>query len=155
MEVAIRENVPARRMVAMRHTGPYWQIGPAFERLTRWLCDQGVRQEGPGAAIYYDDPETTPEAALRSDACAPVSADFATDDPNVRLLDLPGGRYAVYTHIGHYSGLGTAWGRLMGEWLPASGHAIDDTRPCFEIYLNDCTKVPAEELCTELYEPIR
>lgn len=41
----------------------------------------------------------------------------------------------------------------MGEWLPNSGHRMGDG-VSYEIYLNDPTQVPKEELRTELYIPI-
>ena len=133
MNVTIQENAPAWRVVAMRHVGPYSQIGPVFGQLMGWLGANRVTQTGPGLAIAHDDPETTPATELRSDACAVVAADFSTDDPTVAVIDLPGGRYAVTTHLGNYSGLGATWSQFMGAWFPTSGHTIDSTRPCFEV----------------------
>ena len=154
MHVTIQETVPAWRVVALRHVGPYPQIGPAFGRLQSWLQSNGVEQTGPGLAIFHDDPESTPAEQLRSDACAIVTDDFTTDDPTVQVLTLPGGRYATTTHLGDYSGLGTTWGKLMGEWFPQSGERIDAARPCFEVYVDDCRITPVAEVRTELYEPI-
>lgn len=154
MNVEIHEAIPAWRVVAMRHTGPYWQIGQTFGALMAWIGAHQVAQTGPALAISYDDPETTPEAELRSDACVMVDAGFRCEDPSVQVLDLPGGRYAITTHLGHYSGLGGTWRRFMGEWFPASGHTIEFTRPCFEVYVNDCNAVPVEEVRTDLYVPV-
>jgi AraC family transcriptional regulator len=154
MDVTIQEDAPAWRVVALRYVGPYDQISPVFGRLMGWLQANEVIQTGPALAIYQDDPETVPVAELRSDACAIVADDFTTDDPTVQVLTLPGGRYAVATHLGAYSGLGAAWGRFIGEWLPTSGHTLDASRPCFEIYVNECNAVPVEEIRTDLYEPI-
>jgi AraC family transcriptional regulator len=154
MDVTIQENTPAWRVVAMRHVGPYNQIGPVFGRLMGWIQSNAIPLAGPALAIAHDDPETTPTAELRSDACLIVSADFTTDDPIVQVLDLPGGRYAVATHLGDYSGLGATWQRFMGEWLPQSGERAATTRPCFEVYVNDCNAVPVEEVRTDLYVPV-
>ena len=60
------------------------------------------------------------------------------------------GRYACAVHVGPYEQLGDAWARFMGEWLPASGHRIG-AGASFEIYRNDPTKVPKQELRTDLY----
>ena len=106
-------------------------------------------------AISHDDPETTLSAELRSDACAIVANDFTTDDPTVQVFNLPGGRYAVATHLGAYSGLGATWSQFMGEWFPQSGERGDFTRTCFEVYVNDCNAVPVEEVRTDLYVPIQ
>ena len=155
MNIEIRDSVPSVRVVALRHVGAYHRIGPVFGRLQSWLQETGVAQTGPGIAIYHDDPETTPEAALRSDACAPVAADAVIDDPEVRVMDLPGGRYAVATHVGPYSGLGAAWGDFLGKWLPASGERIDESRVCFEVYVDDCAKTDPATVRTELYQAVR
>jgi AraC family transcriptional regulator len=155
MDVTIQENAPSWRVVALRHVGPYNQIGPVFGQLMGWMQANGVTQTGPGLAISHDDPETTPAAELRSDACAIVADDFTTGDPTVQVFNLPGGRYAVAIHLGAYSGLGATWSQFMGEWFPQSGERADFTRPCFEIYVNDCNAVPIEEVRTELYVPIR
>ncbi len=154
MDVTIQENAPAWRVVALRHIGPYPEMGPVFGRLMGWLGANGVTQTGPGLAIFHDDPETVPAAELRSDICAVVAADFTTDDPTVQVLELAGGRYAVTTYLGDYSGLSAAWGRFMGEWFPTSGQTLDPSRPCFEVYVNDCETTPVEEVRTDLYEPI-
>lgn len=155
MDVEIRDDVNAQRVVAVRHVGPYWQIGPAFGKLMGWVGASGVTPTGPGRMVSYDDPETVPEAELRSDACIDVAPDFTTDDPAVHVFDLAGGRYAVYTHPGEYAGIGPAWRTFFGQWLPGSGHQLDESRHTFETYLNDCDEVAPDELRTELFLPIR
>lgn len=155
MDVTIQENAPAWRVVALRHIGPYNQIGPVFGKLMGWIQANGVQPTGPGLAISHDDPETTSAAELRSDACVIVADDFTTDDHTVQVFDLPGGRYAVATHLGAYSGLGAAWGQLIGQWFPQSGQHADFTRTCFEVYVNDCNIVPIEEVRTDLHVPIQ
>jgi AraC family transcriptional regulator len=155
MDVTIYEDIAPRRILCMRHVGPYWQIGPAFERLHAWCDDHGITPVGPGLAIYHDDPATVLESELRSDACAPVALDVTTDDPAVTRTDLPGGRYAVTSYYGDYSGLGAAWGRFIGEWLPTSAEAIDESRSCFEIYVDLCGTVSPERVRTDLYQPVR
>jgi AraC family transcriptional regulator len=149
MIVEIQDNVPEQRVIALRHTGTYNQIGAAFGQ----LAARGFEVLG-AIGIYYDDPETTPESELRSDACAIVPEDFVPSDTDLRVITVAGGRYAVYTYLGDYSGLGSAWGRFMGEWIPTSGHTMDFNRPCLEVYVNDCDKVPVEEVRTDLYQPI-
>jgi AraC family transcriptional regulator len=149
MTVKIEENIPDQRVIALRHTGAYDQIGAAFGQ----LAARGFEVLG-AIAIYYDDPETTPESELRSDACAIIPEDFTPSDSDLRVVTVTGGRYAVHTYMGDYSGLGTAWGKFMGEWFPTSGQKMDFSRPCLEVYVNDCDKVPVEEVRTDLYQPI-
>ncbi|HEY0867986.1 MAG TPA: GyrI-like domain-containing protein, partial [Fimbriimonas sp.] len=155
MNIEIRENVPGRRIVAMGHKGPYWQIGSTFGRLMAWVGQNQAPITGEMLAIYYDDPSSKPEAELQSDAAAVVAPTYKSDDPAVKVLDVAGGRYAVYIHKGSYSGLGDAWSRFYSEYLVPSGLEVDPSRNCFELYLNDCSQVPEDQLVTEIHEPIK
>ena len=69
------------------------------------------------------------------------------------LQHIAGGRYAHTVHVGPYEQLGDVWARLLGEWVPASGHRIGDG-VSYEIYLNTPGEVPKEQLRTELYVPL-
>lgn len=153
MDVEIKE-MPELRVGAVRHVGPYNQIPEAFERLGAIAGPAGLFQQ-PGAAclgIFHDDPESTPADALRSDA-AIVVPDGVPMPGELTERRLPAGRYAHTLHVGPYEELGDVWVRFMGEWLPDSGHRMGDG-VSYEIYLNDPTQVPKEELRTELYVPI-
>lgn len=67
--------------------------------------------------------------------------------------EVPAGRYAVFTHIGPYSGLHDTWDAIYRDWLPATGHALRDVPP-FELYVNDPSKTPPEQLRTDIYLPL-
>ncbi len=152
MHVEIRA-FPPRKAVCMSHRGPYFMIGKTFGELGAWLKEAGL-EAGPTLGIYYDDPEATPPEELRSDAGAFVPGDFTTEDPRVHIVDIAGGLYAVGTHIGPYDGLPGAWGEVAGKWLPTSGYAFGDA-PGLEIYLDDCSKIPAAEVRTEICVPVK
>jgi AraC family transcriptional regulator len=66
---------------------------------------------------------------------------------------IPAGRYACATHEGPYTGLGDTWARLMGEWLPRSGHRIGDG-VSYEIYRNTPGNAEPHELRTDIYVPL-
>lgn len=152
MDVTL-ETLKTLRLGALRHLGPYNQIGAAFEKLGAIAGGSGLF--GPEAAmlaIYHDDPDSVEPAKLRSDACIVVSQDKALPD-SLTEAHLPAGTYAKTVHVGAYEGLTAAWGELMGQWLPASEHRLG-TGPSFEIYRNAPGQVPDSELITELYIPI-
>jgi AraC family transcriptional regulator len=148
------EQLAEKRLGAIRHMGPYNQIGRAFERLGSVAGPAGLFQDPAAAmiAIYYDDPESTPPEALRSDAGIAVSEGRALP-AGLSEVRLPAGRYARTTHIGPFDTLGDTWMRFMGEWLPASGHQVADG-PAFELYVSDMRTTPKEELRTDIYVPI-
>jgi AraC family transcriptional regulator len=165
MNVEIKE-LPERRIAAVTHVGPYNRISEAFGRLGEIAGRAGLIGPAPVMlGVYYDDPETTPAAELRSQA-ALVIAEDAKIPAELAEGRIPGGRYAVTTHIGPYEQLGDVWARFMGEWLPKSGHRVRDGQAAdpvelgntgergHEIYRNTPADVPKEELVTELYIPL-
>ncbi|MES1176583.1 MAG: AraC family transcriptional regulator [Myxococcales bacterium] len=152
MNVEIKQ-LPELRTATAHHVGPYNRISDAFGRLGELAGRAGLIQDKPTMlAIYHDDPETTPESELSSDAALVVSKD--SDIPEgLGEQTLPAGRYACTLHVGPYEQLGDAWARFMGQWLPQSGERIGQGTT-FEIYLNTPMDVPKGELRTELYIPL-
>lgn len=146
---------PPRRVAALAHQWPYNTIGAAFARLGGIVGLAGLCSH-PGAmmvAIYQDDPETVPAAQLRSAAGLIVPQGVALPAPLHEVL-LPAGRWARTLHRGSYQGLGDAWQRFLGQWLPQSGHRMA-AGDCFELYLNDMADTPEEDLQTLLHVPLQ
>jgi AraC family transcriptional regulator len=153
MNVTI-ETMPELRVATVRHIGPYDRISEAFARLGALAGPAGLMRfsQGGMVGIYHDDPESTPIEQLRSDAGLVVPADVPLPD-GLSEQRLPAGRYAKATHVGPYSQLGDVWSRLMGEWLPRSGHRIGEGSS-YEVYRNDPSNTPPEQLCTEIFLPL-
>jgi AraC family transcriptional regulator len=152
MKVEIKEK-PALRVAAVRHTGPYNQIPVAFEQLGALAGPAGLIRPGAAMiAMYYDDPESTPQDRLRSDAALSV-AEGVQLPSGLEERRLPSGRYACTVHVGPYEQLGDTWARFMGEWLPASGHRVGDG-VSYEQYLDDPSRTPKHERRTELCIPL-
>ena len=150
MNVEIK-HVDEQRVAAVRHRGPYNQINEAFEKLGQIAGPGGLFNDPKVAMVglYYDDPDTTPADQLRSDAGLVVSQ--STKLPRGLTEErIPAGDYAVTLHVGPYEKLPDVWGRFMGEWLPSSGYRFADDGLSYELYLNDPTQVPKEQLRTEL-----
>ncbi len=146
--------MPEQRVAAVRHVGPYNQIGEAFGRLGAIAGPAGLFANPSAAmiALYHDDPEATPADQLRSDAGIAVTSD-AKLPKELEEQRLPAGRYAKTVHVGEYEKLGDIWARFLGEWLPESGERLG-SGPSYERYVNDPTKTPKDKLVTEIYVPI-
>lgn len=146
---------PARRLAAVRHVGPYIQVGSAFQQLFAWAGPRGLF--GPGTevvGIYHDNPRTTPPEALRADACLTAPPGFEGDAAaGVGVVEIPAGRYAVGVHRGPYERLAEAYNWFACTWLAASGHT-PDARPCFEVYLNSPMDTKPDDLLTAIHIPI-
>lgn len=143
------------KVLAVRHRGAYNRIGEAFDRLCGIAAEHGVPMEGSKwLGIYWDDPSEVPPEELRSEACMTVSDDppiAGVEGASVRLLD--GGSYLVGTHVGPYSGLGEAWGRIWEELRDRK--LVPRNSPCFELYLSGGEDgLPEEEWITELCVPV-
>jgi len=154
MNVQIEQR-PEMRIAALPHTGPYHTIGATFDRLGGLLGPAGLLADPQAQmiALYYDDPETVPASQLRSAAGVTVRPGAAVPPP-LQSLTLPAGRWASALHRGSYAGLGDAWQRLLGQWLPDSGHRLG-TGECYELYLNHPGQVAEAELQTLLYVPLQ
>ncbi|CRL12865.1 Methylphosphotriester-DNA--protein-cysteine S-methyltransferase [Phaeobacter italicus] len=146
-------NEPARTLTAVAHKGAYGEIGRSFESFAAICSSRGLwprMREMIG--VYLDAPDTVAESDLRSYAGASSDLDDAPD--GMEQLTLRGGRTAVMTYKGPYSGIHGAYGDLFGAWLPKSGEEPADL-PCYEIYLNDPQTVAPEDLLTEICLPLK
>lgn len=154
MNVQIDER-PELRVATLPHTGPYNTIGSTFDRLGGIAGAAGLlsNPDAQMVAIYYDDPETVPAAQLRSAAGVTVRPGLSVAPP-LQTLTLPAGRWASALHRGSYAALGDAWQRLLGQWLPASGHRLGSGE-CYELYLNHPGQVAEAELQTLLCVPLQ
>ncbi len=70
----------------------------------------------------------------------------------LRARDL--GPVDIHRMTGPYRRIKEVFPRLLGDWLPTSGHQADLMRPFLEIYLNDPRAVPEREILTDLCVPI-
>ena len=147
MDVKVEE-LPEQKVLAVTHVGPSNMIGEAFRKLAGIAGPAGLMSRGVGVAIFYDDPETTPAMELKSSAGLIVPREVPTPD-GLEDVRIPAGRYAKTTHIGHYATLRDTWDKLMGHWLPASGHRVA-TRYAYEVYRVADHSRP-ESLETDLY----
>ena len=148
------ETEPEKRVAVVSHRGPYETISEAFERLSP-LAERARLTDTPVAAlvgIYYDEPQTTPPAELRSDAGIVVPPNVALP-PGLKEVRLAAGKYARTTYIGPYQGLPEVWARFKGAWLSESGQQRGDG-PTYERYWNTPMNAKPHELKTELYVPL-
>lgn len=147
-------SLPTQRIAFIRHTGPYDQVGPAFEQLMMWAGPHGLIVPGMKVlGVCYDDPNITPADKVRYDAAITVDADVEAEG-EVGVRELAGGPYAVVCHQGPYDQLGTTYDFMYGRWLSSMGYEPADAPP-FEHYLNGPESTEPEELLTDVHVPLR
>jgi len=147
------QELPPRRVVFLRHAGPYSEVGATWARLMSWAGMRGLL--GPGMlliGIVHDDPDVTPADKIRYDAAVTVSRPVAPEG-DFGVMDLAGGTYAVFVHKGPYEKLDQTYQEIYGEWLPASGYPLRDVT-AFEQYVNSPQIVEEEDLLTRIHLPI-
>ncbi|EJK81968.1 AraC family transcriptional regulator [Agrobacterium sp. SHOUNA12C] len=152
-DVTLR-TIPSLSLIGVSHTGPYMQIGQAFEILFGTLYARSLaRPDMRMIGVYLDDPDVVPAEKLRSYACVNASEEVAANAPLERRT-VDGGEYAVLRHKGPYADMYKAYQWLYAEWLPASGRQLRDA-VMFEEYLNNPRDVQPTELLTEIYMPLQ
>lgn len=155
MSIEVRD-CPPLTLFATPHRGAYNLIGSAFERLAPWATSHGFT--GYLVAVYFDDPNLTPEADLKSAAGVIVPQDTAIPAPStipIDKVDIPAGPYGILLNKGPYSTLPDGFYKLYAEWLPQSGRTAILSNPALEVYLNSPHNTPEDELLTEIRAPLQ
>ena len=148
------KTIPAMTLAAISHTGPYEEIGKAFETLCECLANRNmIRPDTKIIGIFYDDPEKVPADRLRSYAGMTVDRDLDLEPP-LEKVELRGGDYGVLIFKGPYTDLMSAYKWAYNEWLPQSGRE-PAAGPCFEEYLNSPDDTAPADLLTAIYMPLR
>jgi AraC family transcriptional regulator len=137
-------------------TSPAFQTAPreAMSKLMSYVMANHTWAEVRHViAIYPDDPEVGKEArcdvgVIFVDGIEPLAPE------GLAYQTLPGGRWAIFRHVGPYDTLWQTWQTAYRDWLPTSGCELRDAFP-FEDYLDDMTQVAPAQLPTDIYIPIK
>jgi len=152
LPVEVKE-LPSVKILFLRHGGPYSQVGATWGRLMSWAGMRGLL--GPQMrmlGIVHDDPDVTPGAKIRYDAAVVVTLPVEPEG-EFGVTEIPGGKYAVCTHLGPYETLGQTYQRFLGGWLPKSGRELRDAE-AFEEYLNSPMNARPDALLTRIHIPL-
>jgi DNA gyrase inhibitor GyrI len=144
-------------VVYARSMGPYGVAArEAWRLMMAWVDRQQARPRvKQGLGFFRDNPTLTAPELLRYDACIPVSFGLEADPAaGIGLQTLPGGAYAVQTHVGSYAAAGETLSRLHRDVVPKRGLSVDYDRPFVAIYLNDPQVTREVHRRTELCVPV-
>ena len=100
--------------------------------------------------VFCMNDDSASEEHIVVHACVRVAAP-APELSQARIVDVPGGEFAVVTHIGPYEELGLAYHALYA-WAQEHGH--EPRGLVREIYVNDPANVRPEALHTDLLLPL-
>jgi len=138
--------IPALRVAYFRHRGSYANLHEVWGKLRALSERRNLTYQLYG--VCPDDPDVTPEAKLRFDACVAVPEDFVPDG-DAALATVPAGTYAVGVHRGSYHLLSNTYLEVIGRWLPASGRE-PTADAVVEHYIDDPRLTAPEDLRTEV-----
>jgi AraC family transcriptional regulator len=144
-------------VIYARGTGPYQtSCREAWTRMMGWLDQRQARSRvKQGYGYFRDNPKLTAPELLRYDACVPLMVGLEPEpDCGIGRQTLPGGAYAVHTHVGAYSEIGGLFSQLHRDIVPKRGLSPDYDRPFVSIYLNDPAKTREMHRRTELCVPV-
>lgn len=154
MEVHIIQQSPIR-IAKVRHTGPYEQIGSAFERLWEWVQAHDVPASRM-IGLYYDNPDFIPTDELRSAACVEIPHSYDVVNRSGTPIEvgmISGGDYATTRYMGPYEKMGAVWSEFTQHVEGTLKRALSD-EPAMEVYVNDPSDTPPDRLITDLYLPL-
>lgn len=155
MNVQVIQLAPIH-VAMMRHTGSYDDIGPLFDQLWGWVTASGIPAQRT-IGVYWDNPDFVPTNQLRSAACVELPIGYQAMQSGglpIEFTDLAGGDYATTRFVGPYDDLAPIWSNLTKYTEGTLGRRISDN-PAFEVYVNDASETPPEQLITELYLPVQ
>lgn len=127
------QDLPDFDVAFVRKFGPYGKetSTAAFSELMAWAGANGFLSGQTMFGVYWDNPEVTPPAKCRTDACITVPAGTARER-TMSYQRIPGGPHAIcHFEIGP-AGFAKAWEDAFA-WFVAKGYECAE-RPCFERY---------------------
>lgn len=142
------------RVVATRYEGEYRELDQAYGRLFAWAAERALLERLTGIYGIAHDGGPEPLSGRGAFDCAlAFEGDEVPGDAQARPLQLGGGLWARWRHVGSYDALGALSDRLIAQWLPDSNYVLRDEHP-FRHFLDDPEEVPEAALRADVYLPI-
>ncbi len=117
----------------------------AFGNVMHFLKSHNIEPSGRPLSVYYThDPN---EMTFRA-GCFVCEEDAAKAEGTIQSASTPAGKVLAFTHVGPYAGLRISYGEMM-TYLEENGLKVG--APTWEVYVNDPSVVPEEELRTDVF----
>ncbi len=136
-----------------RHVGPYESVPDAiFGELEEWAA----RRRLPGPPVWmgigHDAPMATPPEQLRFDAALIAPGPFAPEG-RISYQCLPGGHFAMTTHVGPYDTLPAAYAAIFPRVMSLRNVQFIGL-PAIEMYHTAKVNVSYQLNHTDIYLPV-
>ena len=117
-------------------------LGNAYRSIVQYLGELGEQPAGPPFAAYYNMDMQN----LDVEAGFPVSKKLPDKD-DIKASEIPSGKFATCLYAGSYNEIEPAYNELF-QWIKDNGYEAAGV--AYEMYLNDPTKTPPQELKTQI-----
>ena len=151
-KIQIKE-MPEMKVVYVRHTGRFDQIGKAFEQLMKWSAPRGLLNfpETKTITLYHDDPSVTAIEKVRQDACITVKEDVKVEG-EIGKATIPAAKCAVGRFQIDEKGFEKAW-NTMCLWMTESGYQPEGNP--YELYYNSPEDDAERKLDLDICIPVK
>jgi AraC family transcriptional regulator len=151
MTEVIVKDIKASKVVSTQGKG-FAGIKTAFKDSLVFILANGYKFTKPaGIFVYENDPKEVGWDNCVYKACIPMKG-WPDELASTRQIEkLPAVTAACLVHKGPYDQLPEVWDRVY-KWIYANGYR--PTAVGREAYINDCDRVPPEELLTEVQVPV-
>ena len=145
-------SMPAIVYAAVRHVGPYSDVGHAFARIVAWARQKGLmRPQTKVIGLAWDKPFATPADKLRYDAA--VTIDRKVEVPNdIHIAALPAMTWFMETHRGSYALIADSFMKLGSE-MGQRADIVYVPICSLEVY-HDTPDTPEADRVTEIGLPV-
>ncbi len=154
-DVTIRD-VPPTPVAILEHRGDRATLGDTIQRFRAWGKAAGLSPETtPTFMVFRSERSPAVPADYSMDLCAATDRPIEANDEPMKAGVIPGGRCAVLRYPGNTNNLEPAALYLYRDWLPASGEEARDYPIYCKRRLSFIPEVPAHEVITELFLPLK
>lgn len=142
------------RVVATRHEGDHRELGQTYGRLFGWAAEHALLERLAGIyGVPHDGAADTVPGQGSYDCALDLGGVDVQADEQAFPLELGGGLWACWRHVGSYDHLTALSDRLIDSWLPDSGYVLRDVLP-FRHFFDDPDEVPEAALRADVYLPV-
>lgn len=155
MRSILTVDAPTQKVVGIRRTGHYEEIGSMIGELASFIEADGITVIGPPAFICHEESLEAVQAAAEAgtadiEVAFPIEGEAKGSSEHL-VYELPGAKMARIIHMGPYRELPDTYQELF-RWL-AENH-LTITGRVREVYINDPQTTEEDLLVTWIYAPI-
>lgn len=144
------KRIEEAKVAYIPYRGSYDKIQELIQKVGQWVSEHDLEMTGRVYGTYYNTPEEVAEEDLQYEIGISFAGD-AYQDANVGVKEIPAHTVLAAMHQGPYTEVGPVIHAVV-EYAVENGYDI--VGPITEIYLNDPSSTPEDELLTEVHLPV-